>query len=612
MGYDQGEGMTIPMIERFVVETIIMLVWLLRIVVLVQIFAILNDIAEGVQNMLISRVIQIVLILSVMNPLYAQVDSLTSLLSTTEGDAKIAIHFELIRGLMFNDPPHASKHTEAALELALQSETDSLLTEAYHFAGLVNYFSSKWRISIDFYKKALSSDWGLISESYQARGFNNIAICYEKIGEYDLATDNYLKSMQLEKEHGNALGAAQTLLNLGILQYSNLKTDLAKKYLLQALPVLVEYEDKRSQVGCYQNLAAVERSLGNRSAALAYLDSTSILIDDIGYAAQYASLYHDYAHACFSTTDYHEALKYYQMAATHRDTSWQLPNYYGDLVGQGKSYFYLGQWEKGEKLLLEAQKNLASPEYQTFQIEIAHNLTYLYAEHGDGVRFKDAFDRFVELNENIRGQNVLSTIEELNVIYETAQKESEIRAAHQLINTQRTKFIFTVLLAIVILAGLITALVLRQKLQSSYEDLFQSNKELTQRWLHLQKFFSINATNGIGGETLFSRIMSTMSDEKFYLEADPSLDALVKKLNSNRTYVSQSISRNTEMNFSSFVNTFRVEEAKRIMADDSSKTWSLEAIAEKSGFKNRISFFQAFKKVTGLSPAIFMKKINRH
>ena len=66
------------------------------------------------------------------------------------------------------------------------------------------------------------------------------------------------------------------------------------------------------------------------------------------------------------------------------------------------------------------------------------------------------------------------------------------------------------------------------------------------------------------------------------------------------------------MNFNLFLNTFRVEEAKQVMADKAYDAWTLDAIAEKSGFKNRMSFFQSFKKVTGLSPAVFREKINHH
>ena len=159
----------------------------------------------------------ILIISLVSGTLFGQADSLTALLSDVEGDQKIDIHFQLIRGLMFDDPKLAEEYANSALELALQSDTDSLLTDAYHFLGLVNYFSSRWLVAINYYQKALNSKWGGKSENYQARGFNNIAICYEKIGEYELATENYLQSMNLESLHGNELGAAQTLLNMGIL-----------------------------------------------------------------------------------------------------------------------------------------------------------------------------------------------------------------------------------------------------------------------------------------------------------------------------------------------------------------------------------------------------------
>ena len=499
--------------------------------------AIKDDVVKEGLNSIVSTIVFIVLM---YGSVFGQADSLTALLDEVEGDEQIAIHFQLIRGLMFDDPQLAEEHANNALELALNSDTDSLLTDAYHFLGLVNYFSSRWLVAINYYQKALNSEWGSISENYQARGFNNIAICYEKIGEYELATENYLKSMNIESLHGNELGAAQTLLNMGILQYSILKPNKARQHLMDALPVLQKHMDKRNLIGCFQNLAAIERSVGNKTLGEAYLDSTKRLMDELGYRLQYSSVYHDYAHACFVAEDYTDALKYYQMAATLRDTSVQKSRYYGDLTGQGKSLYFLGYAEEAEKLLLQAKEGLAGPEFKSWQTEIYENLTRVYSRIHQDQKFNTTFETFLKLNHEQLNTKTLRVVEELNVVYETARKEAEIKAAHQLIHTQKGRFIFIVALSIVILLALIIVLFFRQKLKVAYDELFRSNRELSQRWTHLQKFFSIDATNGFSGETLFSKIMTVLSDEKFYLEADPSLDALVRKLNSNRKYVSES------------------------------------------------------------------------
>ena len=96
-----------------------------------------------------------------------------------------------------------------------------------------------------------------------------------------------------------------------------------------------------------------------------------------------------------------------------------------------------------------------------------------------------------------------------------------------------------------------------------------------------------------------------MVDKQAYTNSNITVDYLSKQLNSNTKYVSKAIKEETGMNFNTFINTFRIEEAKKILGDKVTSSWSLDAVAEKSGFNNTTSFFQAFKKNTGLTPSAF-------
>ena len=96
-----------------------------------------------------------------------------------------------------------------------------------------------------------------------------------------------------------------------------------------------------------------------------------------------------------------------------------------------------------------------------------------------------------------------------------------------------------------------------------------------------------------------------MVKEQIYTKTDITVDYLSKKLSSNTKYISKAIKEETGMNFNTFINTFRIEEAKKLLQDKISSPWSLDAVAEKSGFNNTTSFFQAFKKNTGLTPSAF-------
>ena len=59
------------------------------------------------------------------------------------------------------------------------------------------------------------------------------------------------------------------------------------------------------------------------------------------------------------------------------------------------------------------------------------------------------------------------------------------------------------------------------------------------------------------------------------------------------------------------MNTYRVEEAKRQLLDDTKKHYSLLAIAEEVGFNSKSAFNAAFRKQTDMTPSDFRKACDR-
>ncbi len=104
-------------------------------------------------------------------------------------------------------------------------------------------------------------------------------------------------------------------------------------------------------------------------------------------------------------------------------------------------------------------------------------------------------------------------------------------------------------------------------------------------------------------------IKNAMERDKLFLDSDLSLGKLAALLHTNTKYVSYCINTCFDKNFSTFVNEYRIHEAIRLIDTDTIQQYTLEAIAEQSGFKSRSVFITAFKKVTGKTPSQFKKDI---
>lgn len=104
--------------------------------------------------------------------------------------------------------------------------------------------------------------------------------------------------------------------------------------------------------------------------------------------------------------------------------------------------------------------------------------------------------------------------------------------------------------------------------------------------------------------SIMDRIHRQMEFKQIFRNKGLTVTELAEAVGSNRTYVSTSINHTTGQNFSDYVNSWRIEYAKKLM---SSGDLSLAEIADQAGFADRTSFYRSFKKITGKSPSEWQK-----
>jgi AraC-like DNA-binding protein len=109
-------------------------------------------------------------------------------------------------------------------------------------------------------------------------------------------------------------------------------------------------------------------------------------------------------------------------------------------------------------------------------------------------------------------------------------------------------------------------------------------------------------------DAFLKRLIDVMESEKPYTDGELTLPRLAARLSVSTHHLSQVINERLERSFNDFVNSYRVEEAKRRLADPSAGHYSLIAIAEDVGFNSKSSFNAAFKKQTGMTPSEFRKQ----
>lgn len=109
-------------------------------------------------------------------------------------------------------------------------------------------------------------------------------------------------------------------------------------------------------------------------------------------------------------------------------------------------------------------------------------------------------------------------------------------------------------------------------------------------------------------DSYFAFLNKVMTEEKVYLNNNLSLTELAEKINIKPYMLSQVINQKFKSNFYDYVNSFRVEEAKRRLANPEYSHISVLGIGLDAGFNNKTSFNSSFKKIENVTPSAFRKK----
>ncbi|HMH44251.1 MAG TPA: helix-turn-helix domain-containing protein [Pyrinomonadaceae bacterium] len=106
-------------------------------------------------------------------------------------------------------------------------------------------------------------------------------------------------------------------------------------------------------------------------------------------------------------------------------------------------------------------------------------------------------------------------------------------------------------------------------------------------------------------ERYLDKLLSFMKQEQPFTDGDLTIQKLAEKLAIPAHHLSQTINERLGQTFSDFINSYRVEEAKRKLLDPALKHLSVLGIAEEVGFNSKSSFNSVFKKHTNMTPSEF-------
>lgn len=110
-------------------------------------------------------------------------------------------------------------------------------------------------------------------------------------------------------------------------------------------------------------------------------------------------------------------------------------------------------------------------------------------------------------------------------------------------------------------------------------------------------------------DQLMRKLKMLMKDTKPYLDPGLRLEDLASLMELSRHQLSRLLNEVYPHGFSQFIKEHRVQESKELII--SHPEWSLDGVGHEAGFSSRSSFFEAFKKVESMTPAVYRKSLHQ-
>lgn len=439
---------------------------------------------------------------------------------------------------------------------------------------------------------------------------------YAKAFAQTYVIDEQLKNITGEEYPGRGYAYYQ----IGRAYYFFRNYDKAIPYLRQSLKPPKYYFDRsnllaRNAIGSYYNL------IGNIDSAEYYFRSAYFSVDNVKLKPVIDAVSLSNIGKCLISRGKPDDAIPYLRAGLNRmlmDNDYELASDVS--LELATSYLLKNDYKKTKTLIDSTQFFIRRSENTDLYQLLYPLMCRYYSKVGNKEQALAFFDSTLMINKYFQDKySSLMLLKAEQDLYETkARVMNEDMKAKE--DAFKYKIFYGSIIILIISVGLIVSIVLYHRNRMAYRALVYKNQEWASEMLPYASYESADVLEeddkseekAIEEEqptqedvALMKEVHELVSKEKIFKNADLTLDLMAKQMSINRNYLSKAINQTTGKNFNTYINEYRVKEAIKILSNEKSDVISIDAIAFDVGFNNRTSFYQSFKKITGLSPSDF-------
>jgi AraC-like DNA-binding protein len=510
----------------------------------------------------------------------------------------------------------ALSYLQEAQALAYNSNCLDKVAYIQYHKGYLYRMQGNYHLAIRSYIASLNYYESVSDSNFVAWLLIDIGnLYYVQTDKLLLAKEHFEKAKLLFSQLDDSQGYALAENNTGMTLLKMNKWQEALPHFFSSMEKSGKINDVAEKVLSLYYIGEAYQQGGKLDSALAYIERSFNICKEKNMLEGIAFGYEHLASLDTSKADYLRAFEHYELAYEKYQ---ELKDPLNSSLTLNKISALYGKLHQYDKAIGYAQraKNLAEEHNLISAMqEILPLLSTFYSEKQD---YKNAFlslKHYQKLNES----NAVSSLKKMQTEYETDirvqeaalfKKQKELKDAQ--IYAQQILIAVSVTGSVIFLILFIAIFIRSKQLKESNEMLFKHAQEIIRKEKELQVIkrkekYSSSLLSEEGNKQLYNNLLELMEQEKIYLNNKLTIDEVAKKINTNRSYLSQMINDNFKTNFNNFINEYRVKEAQRLLLENDANNYSIEGISLSVGFSSKSTFNSAFKKFTGIRPSEFIR-----
>lgn len=513
-------------------------------------------------------------------------------------------------------------YSEYMKNIGRKNNNQNLILFSSLYQGEAQMMSGREKVS----KKNLLNAYDI---AIYSKNDSALSIVYGALGQYsaNIDTDYYraiqwlFKGISLARKHNYQQQYALLLSKLASIYY--LKRDIAGlKYAQESYDLGHEMNDPSIIYQGAINTAYMYFLLKQNDKATKYVMEAEKLIKENEFYDQ-ANTYNLLGNLLSELKEYPQAMNYYKEAMNDKKSSPTASVVYAH-IGYAKVLMAQNRYKEAIKILKQGLAISFARTNAVHRSAIYETISQCYEKLNQFDNALQYYKVFRYENDSVFNKDKERDLSELRFKYDTERQENQIKQGRiEVVQKEKRIQQQTFILIIIVIVLLLLYYLYRRK-NRLYISIVKQNQEAIKRENDMQRHiedleqrckaevnsekYAASSLSEEKSDELFRVLERTMREKKIYKDNMLTKEKVADLLGTNRTYLSRIINEQSNLSFTHYINSFRIEEAVRLLSDPDNDT-PLKAISAELGFNSISTFYSLFQSSIGMTPSQYRRKV---